>query len=149
MNLNDMILRIQSNTNDKSGSIFTEGDMTAYINEGIDRLASNPYLVNEAYLSSKEESPILLPRQYHHLLVLYSTSRCFAQDERNYASVSYMNEFENKFDELIKAIDAGEVVIKDAGGVAVIPVYEDDFVVHTYFDYYAGIDLDDGVEGVE
>jgi hypothetical protein len=159
-----LIARVRSITRDLSSSIFREIDITDYINEGIDRIKMVvPEMAGMLWLYGSSDEPILLPQQYHHLLALYSSSRCFGQDERHYQSSNYMNEFEQKLDEMKMKIESGELIIIDpATGIKLVlnTDYAIDFVVtNNYFasrsghiDYDGYVlpdDVDEGVEGEE
>lgn len=135
MNRGDIVKRVRSYTRDLSNSIFRAIDVTDYINEGIDRVKSVVAECSDmAYLDSDNQTPILLPAQYHYLLAVYSASRCFWQDERHYQASTLMNEFETKLDELVEAIADGKVVIKDEDGAPVTSDIEMDYVRDVYFD---------------
>ena len=144
----ELIMRVRSLTRDLSNSIFREIDIVNYINESIDRIKQLiPELRDMNYLLGRDEVPILLPGRYHHLLSIYSASRCFGQDERYYQSTSFMNEFETKFDELRMSIESGGVIIVDASGNEVIVLETTSYVKDIYFTTI-NADLDDGVGGV-
>lgn len=126
----DLIQRVRSITRDLSNSIFREQDITAFINEGIDRFKQYiPEFSNMDYLYENTSTPTHLPSQYHHLLAVYCCSRCFSQDERHYQATTMMNEFETKLEELKAAIDGGSVVIIDPEtGESVSTEYATDLV---------------------
>lgn len=151
MNRNDLVSRVRSFTRDLSNSIFRQQDIEAYINEGIDRFRQFiPELMNMTYLFNANSIPNLLPEQYHYLLAVYATSRCFSQDENYYQATTFMNEFETKLDELKSKIESGEVVIRDENGKVVVSDIDTDSVTNVYFKMRKGRkDLDFGVEGVE
>lgn len=110
----DLIQRVRSIARDLSNSIFREQDIISFINEGIDRFRQYiPEFADMDYLYENTSEPSYLPTQYHHLLSVYSCSRCFSQDERHYQATTMMNEFETKIEELKAAIDGGSVIIKD------------------------------------
>ncbi len=153
MNRNDLMLRVRSLTRDLSNAIFREIDIVDYINEGINRMKQVvPELKGMVPLLSNSETPILLPDAYHHLIALYSASRCFGQDERHYQATNFMNEFETKMDELKASIENGQVMIVDP--VTNLPVDVGtlgiDFVkTDNYYESKNGlVDEDEGVEGV-
>lgn len=104
---------------DVNRTIFQEIEITRTINEGVDRMRSVPELRAMRKLTSPDEEPILVPEEFHHLLSLYSASRCFFQDEQFTQSATLMNEFESKFFELKDAIQNGDIVIKDENSEAV------------------------------
>ena len=129
----ELILRVRAVTRDLSNSIFREQDITAFINEGIDRFVQViPELANMEYLYSNTDIPKFLPKEYHHLLAVYCASRCFEQDERHYQATTKMNEFEAKLDELKSKIEGGDIKIIDPDtGLAVVVEYEPDKVTLT------------------
>lgn len=145
----DLILRVRSLTRDFSNSIFREQDIVAYINEGIDRMIEVvPEFETLDYLLTSIDEPILIPKQYQHLLALYSASRCFAQDDRAYQASTFMNEFEVKLFEMLGNIQSGQLIIKDVDGNPITIAPPEEYVKNNYFrNNYTG-DIDDGVEGV-
>lgn len=136
----ELVARVRSITRDLSNSIFREIDIVDYINEGIERVRQViPELVNMKLLTEGGQTPEMLPEQYHHLLAVYSASRCFGQDERHYQASNYMNEFEAKLEELSVAIESGRVVIIDPDtGEPIKDSYEPDYVVNNYFGNHYG-----------
>lgn len=114
MRLELLIRRVRSITRDFSNSIFREQDIIDFINEGIDRFKQLiPELESLEYLVAKNETPSLIPSQYISLLAIYSSSRCFTQDERHYQASTLMNEFEIKLEDLRNKIENGEITIID------------------------------------
>lgn len=154
MNRLQLIGRVRSLTRDFSNSIFREADIIDYLNESIQRVKQIiPELDKMVDLLSNTDTPTLLPERYHHLLGLYSSARCFEQDERHYQASNFMNEFETKLDEMKASIESGQVKIIDP--LTLLPVVTDsnigiDFVkTDNYFETKTGtIDVDKGVEGV-
>lgn len=140
-----IIARVRSNTRDFSNSIFRETDIVDFINEGIDRFKIIPELKSMEYLLTTLQEPALLPPEYHYLLAVYSTARCFGQDERHYQASTFMNEFEVKLEELKTGIDNGTIVITDENGDAVTSEIEIDYVDLTPYWNEGGSDL----EGVD
>lgn len=145
-----IIQRVRALTRDFSNSIFREQDIIDFINEAIDRLRQAiPELQDMVHLLAQAQEPVLLPSQYHHLLAIYATARCFGQDERHYQSSTNMNEFETKVEELKSAIESGQIVIKDGSGNAVSNDINVDYVdLNPYWNESVQTDFDDGVEGV-
>lgn len=143
-----IIQRVRSLTRDFSNSIFREQDIIDFINEAIDRFKIIPELKTLNYLLISQEVPVLLPPQYHYLLAIYATARCFGQDERHYQSTTHMNEFEVKLEELKSAIEGGEVIITDGNGTAIEPIIAVDYVDLKPYWSNNNVDADDGVEGV-
>lgn len=114
MRLLELIRRVRTITRDFTNSIFREQDIIDFINEGINRVKQIiPEMNKLERLISKDETPKMLPEEYHHLLAVYAASRCFGQDERHYQSTSLMNEFEIKLDKLKENIDNGVIIITD------------------------------------
>lgn len=139
MNRLDLIQRVRAVTRDLSNSIFREQDIVAFINEGIDRFKQYiPQLSKMSYLVENGTVPDYLPAQYHHLLAIYCSSRCFSQDERHYQSTTMMNEFETKLEELKAAIDGGYVIIIDPETGE--SVEEDGYVEYVNLEPYWGIE---------
>lgn len=137
MNLIQLIQRVRQHTRDLSNSIFRERDIIDFINESIERFQQYiPELKDMVSLEEHSDVPILLPKQYHSLLSVYATSRCFGQDERHYQATTFMNEFETKLVELGVSIDAGDVVILDEDGNRVTREenYDTEYVTNKYFD---------------
>ncbi len=152
MNRLALIQRVRSLTRDLSNAIFREIDITDYLNEGIDRVKQViPEFETMEYLITSTDEPTMLPKAYHHILAVYSASRCFGQDERHYQASTFMNEFETKLDELKMNIESGRYEIIDPiTSLPVERVNTTSYVVDNYFTNKNGvIDRDDGVEGVE
>lgn len=121
MNRLQITQRVRTLTRDLTNSIFREQDIIDFINEGIARFIQViPELKGMSMLYTHTAEPTLLPLEYRHLLALYSSSRCFSQDERHYQATTLMNEFEVKLEELRTNIENGIVVILDANGKAII-----------------------------
>lgn len=151
MNRNQLTLRVRSLTRDFSNSIFREQDIIDYLNEGIDRVIQViPECAQMISLSTGTDEPQYLPKAYHSLLAVYSASRCFGQDDRQYQASSFMNEFETKLVELKSAIENGIVTILDSTGAKVVSPSNDDYVTDNYFESKSSdmSDVDNGVDGV-
>lgn len=117
MNRVQIVQRVRGLTRDFSNSIFREQDIIDFSNEAIDRMKQIiPELRTLNHLLTSQQEPKLLPSQYHHLIAVYATARCFGQDERHYQATTHMNEFEVKLEELRTAIENGEVTIIDDKG---------------------------------
>lgn len=132
----ELIKRVRQYTRDFSGMTFTDEDVLAFINEGIDRVAEiMPEFAPMLYLSNASQVPDYLPKQYHHLLSVYSASRCYFQDERHYQASNLMNEFEIKLADVQAKIEAGEITIYDPlGNVVDFGTGDTDYVVNTYYE---------------
>ena len=149
MQRSHIVSRVRSLTRDFSNSIFREQDIIDFINEAIDRIKQAiPELVKMEYLLSNAQIPNLLPEQYHHLLSIYATARCFGQDERHYQSSTHMNEFEVKLEELRTSIENGEITIVDSEGNSINSDLTVDYVDMKPYWNERSIDIDNGVEGV-
>ena len=135
MNRTELINKVRADARDFSNSIFREPDIILYINEGIDRIRQ---VIKECkpmiHLTAPTQSPIILPNEYHSLLATFSTSRCFAQDEKYNQASNLMNEFEVKLEELKSKIESGEIVIKDPEtGEDITTTNTTDYVYDNYF----------------
>ena len=113
MNLKDLINRVRQYTRDTTGSLFTQEDIIAFINEGIDRTRRYKYFKNMTHLENLSDEPKYLPSEYHHLLALYCASRCFTQDEQHAIAQQFMNEYEFKTQEVELLINDGDLEIED------------------------------------
>lgn len=128
---------------DVNRTIFQELEINRAINEGVDRCRQIKELRKMTKLVGSNEEPAYLPEEYHHLLSLYSASRCFFVDEQMQQATMLMNEFENKMFELKTAIENGDIVIYDAKGNEVEQSESSiDYVVDTYFVKKNNIDFD-------
>lgn len=134
MNLEELIYNVRVNTFDLDGNIFEDKVIVSFINEGIDRCK---HIINELsdmeYLKENTDEPILLPSKYHHLLGLYSSSRCFFSDERYHQATTVMNEFEYKLEQFLFKLTNGEEEIVDDWGDKVDGSNVHDYVVDNYF----------------
>lgn len=139
----EIIQRVRALTRDFSNSIFREQDIIDFINEGINRFKQViPELNGLERLLAQQQEPTLIPDQYHHLLAVYSASRCFGQDERHYQATTLMNEFEAKLDELKQAIGNGDIQIIDPDtGESIVTENENDYVDLTPYWGRIGRDL--------
>lgn len=155
MNRLEMIQRVRSHTRDLTNAVFREIDIISFLNEGIDRIIQViPELSDMKYLTANDESPIILPKQYHHLIPVYSTARCFAQDDRPYQAGTLMNEFETKLSILESDLLSGDVVILNPETGLSIISGDAEYSLNTYFpsrrDYVGSRPrYEQGVEGVD
>lgn len=134
MNRLELILRTRSLVRDISNSFFRESDVIDYLNEGIERIGQVIPELREMPLLLNREAPVTrLPRQYHHLLALYSASRLCTHDERHYQAGTFMNEFETKLSVLAQDVMNGEIEIKDENGNLVEVNRKNDHVRNDYF----------------
>ena len=140
MNRLEIINRVKKNTFDENSNTFKNDTIIDYINEGIDRITQVIVELNGMkYLTTDAMIPIYLPSNYHYLLSLYSTSRCFGMDERHYQATLNMNEFEVKLEELKMKIDNGDVIIVDEYGDEIVIDNKIDYVVDNYFIKHNGV----------
>lgn len=133
MKHSELIERVRDYTRDDTKSLFPSNYITSFLNEAIDRMRQIPELKNMKYLAKDEDTPILLPDEFHYLLALYSVSRCYLQDEQNYPSDVYMREFSMRYEELVRGIKNGTIVIRNESGEIIMSSDIDDYVVDVYF----------------
>lgn len=142
MNLNELSTRARQILRDSNKTIFNETDIVNGINEGIARCKQ---IIKELKvmenLADTGDVPIGLPEHYHHLLSLYSASRCFFTDEQFQQSTILMNEFESKLYELKSDVENGDVTITDENGepVTLDGTNRIDGVVNVYFAPYQAV----------
>ena len=134
MTLQDLINRVRVYTRDFTGSIFREADIDIFLKESFNRCKVIPELSTLTYPNGKSVEIALIPESHQYLLSLYASSRCLFQDEQDYRAGTLMNEFENKLEELHSLVECGQIVIKDANGIAVSSPLFNGFVVNEYFD---------------
>lgn len=117
MNFSELCTRTRQLLRDTNKTIFQESDIQNGINEGIARVKQivRP-LKMLTELSDGGDIPNGLPEEYHHLLSVYSASRCFFTDEQFVQSTTLMNEFEQKMFELKTDVESGDVVLTDSNG---------------------------------
>lgn len=152
MNLSQLKLRVRSLTRDFTNSIYREQDIIDYINEAINRIKTiMPELAGMTLLYGDNDTPIIFPEQYHHLLAVYCAARLHFQDEDAYQSSTLMNEFEVKMQELVTLVESGKIILVNPTTNQPVTLLSDvDYVVDNYFfKRDDDIDVDDGVEGVE
>ena len=134
MQLSDLINMTRLYARDNNSFMFTDANITIFLNQAIDRLAQYPIFEKMPYLTNDVPDVYYLPRQYHYMLALFASARCYDTDERFYEGTEKRNEFENFLDGLISDIEAGNVVIKDElGNVVVNPTKCTDTVTDAYF----------------
>lgn len=120
MTLTELIDMTRTLSRDTNGYMFDNEMVTDFINQGIDRLRQTPIFKNMEHLVNPTDVPKLLPSQYHYLLAIFASSRCFEFDERHYEGVDRRNEFESLFDDLMAQVESGnqDIIQKanDGGG---------------------------------
>ena len=141
MILNELIQKVRRYTRDTTGSLFTQEDIADFCNEGIERMKQIVVLFkNVPLLRANTDEVQIIPLEYQHLIAVYGASRCFSQDEQQYQASTYMNEFENKMEELLQKILNGEVVITDQNGDELSLEHMDlDGVKNVYFFENVGV----------
>lgn len=145
MTLNELSTRARQILRDENKTIYNEINIQNGINEAIGRVKQliKP-LKFMTELTDGGQSPVGLPEEYHHLLSLYSASRCFFTDEQFQQSTILMNEFEQKIYELKIDIESGDVVITDANGEEVSGTSNNaiDAIKDVYFVKHSDNDID-------
>ena len=132
MNLPELIKRTRRYVRDTTSKRFTDEEISEYINEGIDRLRSYPVLRDMPYIDMDDDI-YYLPDEYHYMLALYASSKCFAVDLDFYQEVQKRNEFENLFDDLISKIESGYIDILDMTMNPIDYTYPVDYITDEYF----------------
>ena len=116
---------------------------TIYVNEGIDRLRQWKPLSGMKYLKASNDEPIILPSQYHYLLALWISSRCFDYDERFYEATEKRNEFENAFAQFRADVETGTIALYHANGTPIDLSSEGECVIDYVKDeYFKNFDLE-------
>lgn len=134
MNLIDLVHMTRVYCRDNNTHMFTDSNIKMFLNQGIDRLRQYKVFSKMPYLEEDDDVVEFLPAQYHYLLALFASSRCYDTDERFYEGLEKRNEFESVFSDLINEIESGNVSITDTEGTSVdeMPNYID-YVVDKYF----------------
>lgn len=134
MVLTDLILMTRVYCRDNNTHMFTDDNIKMFLNQGIDRLRQYKVFDKMSYLENNDDVVNFLPSQYHYLLALFASSRCYDTDERFYEGIEKRNEFESAFSDLINEIENNNVIITDDDGATVDdkPNYID-YVVDKYF----------------
>lgn len=134
MNLTDLIHMTRVYCRDNNNHMFTDSNIKMFLNQAIDRLRQYKVFDKMSYLESNDDVVTFLPSQYHYLLALFASSRCYDTDERFYEGIEKRNEFESAFSDLINEIETNNVIISDDDGSTIDdkPNYID-YVVDKYF----------------
>lgn len=133
MTLNEIITRVRSYTRDTTGTLFTSSDVQDFANEAIDKLRQITALEKMNYLKDGEDTPNLLPSQYHYSIAVYSASRCYTQDEQHYLAQTFLSEFEGLYSLLELGIKEGTIKITDEEGNVITDENTFDSVKDVYF----------------
>ena len=88
---------------DSTENVWTNSDITYFINQAIDIIKNT---IPEYFTSLQRVTSgnIIIDEAYELLIVLYSASKCFEQDEQDYKSSKLLNEFESRRIEMIDTI---------------------------------------------
>ena len=130
MNRVELSKRVRSYTRDLNNATFREEDILNYLNEAIERITQViPEFSDMPYLEKGTDKPLYVPPNYHHLLALYASSRCFYQDERHFQAGNMMNEFEVKLEQLRAGINNGDIQPVDIEGLPLDMEREGEYVV--------------------
>lgn len=119
MTLTELIGMTRVYARDNNSFMFTDANITMFLNQAIDRLAQYPIFKNMPYLSTEEPNVYFLPRQYHYILALFASARCYDSDERFYEGTEKRNEFEQFMDNMLAEIESGNLIIYDKDGIVV------------------------------
>ena len=134
MNLEKLRTMTHTLARDTNGYVFPQDTVDMFINMAIDVLREYPVFADMKPLELATDVPNYLPPRYHYLIALYASSRCFDMDERFYEGTEKRNEFEQKLDDLIADIEAGNITIYDDEGNEVKNTYiASDEVIDDYF----------------
>lgn len=133
MTLNEIITRVRSYTRDTTGTLFTSSDVQDFANEAIDKLRQITALEKMKYLKDGEDTPNLLPSQYHYAIAVYGASRCYTQDEQHYLAQTFLSEFEGLYSLLELGIKEGTIKITDEEGNVISDENTLDSVKDVYF----------------
>lgn len=134
MILSDLVRMTRVYCRDNNANMFTDTNIIMFLNQGIDRLRQYKVFQNMPYVSNSSDEITYLPEQYHYLLALFASSRCYDTDERFYEAIEKRNEFEASFSELINEIENGNIIISDESG-NIIEAFQNytDYVRDVYF----------------
>ena len=116
MTLAELLKLSRLHTRDLDSALFANSTCIVFINEGIDRLRQWKPLKSMSYLKFPNDVPTVLPSEYHYLLALWCSSRCFDYDERFYEATEKRDEFENAFAQLRADVECGTIVLLDSDG---------------------------------
>ena len=135
MTLTELIGMTRVYARDNNSFMFTDANITMFLNQAIDRLMQYPIFKNMPYLSIEEPNVYFLPKQYHYILALFASARCFDTDERFYEGTEKRNEFEQFLDNMIAEIESGNLIIYGIDGITAIENTANymDYVTDTYY----------------
>lgn len=134
MTLTDLIYRTRLYTRDNNSYMFTDGMITLFLNEAIDRVRQYPHFTQMSYLNFASDEPKFIPVQYHYMLALFASARCFEHDERFYEAADRRNEFEQLLGDFINEVQSGNIPILDEEGNEIDDVtHTVDYVTDDYY----------------
>ena len=136
MTLADLLKLSRLHTRDLDSALFENSTCTIYINEGIDRLRQWKPLRGMTYLKFSNDEPIILPSEYHYLLSLWCSSRCFDYDERFYEATEKRDEFENAFAQFRADVECGTITLVDGDGNPIDLSTDGDCIIDHVKDVY-------------
>jgi hypothetical protein len=149
MTLNELMTMTRVYARDNNSYMFKDSVIKMFINQAIDRIRQYPIFASMPYLSGADDAVTVLPSQYHYLLALFASARCYDTDERFYEGTEKRNEFEFYLDNLIADVENGNILILDgSGNVLDNPYTVIDYVTDTYFARDTS-ESDDGVDSLE
>ena len=132
--LQDAIIETRRYLKDNTESVWTDDDITAFINEALMLIKADlPEFFTDLEEVIEDSDEILLPNTYKKLPCLFASARCFEQDEQNFRAVQKMNEFETrKLDMITQIMNSKEY--QDKINDPENPYYETgiDYVVDVY-----------------
>lgn len=136
MTLSDILELSKFHTRDTDSALFNNSMYKVYANECIDRLRQWRPLRGMKHLEYQEDEPIILPDEFHYLLALWISSRCFDFDERFYEATEKRDEFENIFAQLRADVECGTITLYDADGNPIDVSSDGDNVIDYVKDVY-------------
>lgn len=116
---------------DTSENVWTNTDITAFINESILDLQSTiPEYFTDLLEVEVLEDEINIDNKYKKIMSIFAASRCFSQDEQHYRASEKMNEYESrKLDMEQKILSSEEYAEKVSASGSSISEY----IVNEYY----------------
>lgn len=136
MTLSDILELSKLHTRDTNSALFNNVMCTIYVNEGIDRMRQWKPLRGMAHLVNETDEPTILPDEWHYLLALWVSSRCFDFDERFYEATEKRDEFENAFAQFRADVECGTITLYGSDGNPIDLSTEGDCVIDYIKDVY-------------
>jgi hypothetical protein len=114
---------------DTTENVWTDADITAFVNEAILVIKDSvPEYFTDLDEVTNTTDEIDIDSRYTYLIPLFSSSRCFDQDEQFYRATKQMNEFEARLEtatEKIYMSDAYATATTNVESESVEDVYSD------------------------